>query len=68
MKKINWKNLIIIELGTLMMSMAIMDWIVAIFRNGTFTIYGLFVNLLELMIAAYCYDYIDYKYTKKEND
>ena len=37
-------------------------------KNGTFTWYGLFVNLIELMIAVYCYDYIDYKYIKKEND
>lgn len=64
--KINSKNTLIFMLGLIAFIMFVTDWIIAIAFSGTFTVYGIVVNLIEATIAVTCFDYID-DYLKSKN-
>lgn len=64
--KINLKNTLIFMLGLIAFIMFVTDWIIAIAFSGTFTVYGIVVNLIEATIAVTCFDYID-DYLKSKN-
>lgn len=57
--KINLKNTLIFMLAVITSIMFITDWIIAVAFNGTFTVYGIVVNLIEATIAVTCFDYIE---------
>lgn len=64
--KINLKNTLIFMLAVITSIMFITDWVIAVAFNGTFTVYGIVVNLIEAAIAVTCFDYID-AYLKSKN-
>lgn len=57
--KINLKNTLIFMLAVITSIMFITDWVIAAAFNGTFTVYGIVVNLIEATIAVTCFDYIE---------
>lgn len=57
--KINLKNTLIFMLAVITSIMFITDWVIAVAFNGTFTVYGIVVNLIEATIAVTCFDYIE---------
>ena len=57
--KINLKNTLIFLLGVITTIMFVTDWVIAVAFNGTFTVYGIVVNLIEATIAVTCFDYIE---------
>lgn len=67
--KLVFKNLIIMEYGILMFVLFLTDWIIAIFKNGTFTVFGIIVNGIEAYAAAKCFEYLEdyYNQNKSQN-
>lgn len=61
------KNLLIMLLGVLAFMLAISDWIIILLQNGTFTSLGLFINILELIVACDCYEYLEDYLDNKNN-
>ena len=57
--KINLKNTLIFMLAVITSIMFITDWVIAVAFNGSFTVYGIVVNLIEATIAVTCFDYIE---------
>ncbi len=57
--KINLKNTLIFMLAVITSIMFITDWVIAVAFSGTFTVYGIVVNLIEAAIAVTCFDYIE---------
>lgn len=57
--KINYKNLLVLSVGIVFFIAFISDWIIALVFGGTFTGYGLFINLMEILMCSMCYDYIE---------
>ena len=56
--KLNIKRTTLFLLGVLCASMCVTEWIIVLFK-GSFTLFGLFVNLLELFIAYGIYTYFE---------
>jgi len=65
MKKLNKKRTARFLLGILILSMAVTDWVVILVKCGSFTWYGLFVNMLELFTASVLLDEF-FEYLEKE--
>jgi O-antigen/teichoic acid export membrane protein len=65
--KINYKNLLILSIGIVLFIAFISDWIIALVFGGTFTGYGLFINLMEILMCSMCYDYIENCIKKSTN-
>lgn len=60
------KNLFILEIGFLSFILAMSDWIIALFQNGTFTVFGLLINIIELLVSVMCYEYLEDYLNNKE--
>lgn len=68
MKKLNIKNLVVMEYGVLLFAMAITDWIMAVVGGGTFTTWGLIVNFVEIMGSCVCFGYLEEYYENKHSN
>ncbi len=66
MKKINFKNLIILEFGILCFVLFLTDWIIAVTQDATFTVFGLITNFIYLAVANICYEYLTEYYENKK--
>lgn len=64
--KLNIKNLIIMLIGILAFMLGLSDWILALVKNGTFTVVGLLINLTEFFVACECYEYLEDYLNNKE--
>ena len=56
--KLNIKRASILFLGILCATMFITEWVIVLIK-GSFTWFGLFVNLLEAFVVCVCYDYLE---------
>lgn len=56
--KLNIKRTSLFLLGVLCAAMCITEWIIVLFK-GSFTWYGLFVNLLEMFVVYVVYTYFE---------
>lgn len=56
--KLNVKRAALFFLGVLCAAMFITEWVIVLFK-GSFTWFGLFVNLLELFVAYVVYTYFE---------
>lgn len=57
--KLNVKNLIVLLIGVLAFMLGLSEWIIALVYNGTFTVLGLLINLIEFFVANECYEYLE---------
>lgn len=59
------KNIVALLLGGASFIFFITDWMLALGYSGTFTTFGLLVNIFEATIFVICYDYLENNVQKK---
>ena len=57
--KFNFKNFLILTIGIITFILFVTDWVIALVYSGTFTVYGIVVNLIEMAISTLCFDYLE---------
>lgn len=64
--KLNTKNLIIMIVTIIAFILFVNDWMIALFKWGCFTYYGLLTNIIFLIVACCGFDYLEEYTNKKE--
>lgn len=64
--KLNTKNLIIMITTIIAFILFVNDWMIALFKWGCFTYYGLLTNIIFLIVACCGFDYLEEYANKKE--
>ena len=64
MKKLNWKNLGILLIMLVSLSVTISDFISLVFKSGMYTWFGLFTQIINLAIFSQCYEYMEDKFKR----
>ena len=52
--KFNFKNFLILVVGIITFISFVTDWVIAVAFSGTFTVYGITINLIEMAISTLC--------------